>query len=81
MQNRDPATSGRDKQTWIWESFLPGTVGGPSSAGMDEIGGDFECLAVLNCHEGDVKCVEFASSHGEWGEEEEFSCRHPMMTP
>lgn len=68
-----PATSGRDKQIWIWESFLPGTVGGPSSStGTDGIGGDFECLAVLNGHEGDVKCVEFASSHGEWGDGEEI---------
>ena len=67
------ATSGRDKTIWIWESFLPGTVGGPgSSTGVEQTGGDFECLAVLHGHEGDVKCVEFASSHGEWGDGEEI---------
>lgn len=67
------ATSGRDKTIWIWESFLPGTVGGPnSSSGIEQTGGDFECLAVLHGHEGDVKCVEFANSHGEWGDGEEI---------
>ena len=65
------ATSGRDKTIWIWEAFLPGTVGGPGG-GTDQTGGDFECLAVLHGHEGDVKCVEFASSHGEWGDGEEI---------
>lgn len=59
------ATSGRDKTIWIWECFLPGTIGGTDDGGG---GGDFECLAVLNGHEGDVKCVEFANSHGEWGD-------------
>ena len=39
---------------------------------MDDTGGDFECLAVLHGHEGDVKCIEFASSHGEWGDGEEI---------
>ena len=61
------ATSGRDKTIWLWESYLPGTIGGPGS-GVNETGGDFECLAVLNGHEGDVKCIEFANSHGEWGD-------------
>lgn len=61
------ATSGRDKTVWIWECFLPGTIGGPGG-GINDTGGDFECLAVLNGHDGDVKCVEFANSHGEWGD-------------
>jgi WD40 repeat protein len=65
------ATSGRDKTIWIWESFLPGTVGGPGG-GLEQTGGEFECLAVLHGHEGDVKCVQFANSHGEWGDGEEI---------
>lgn len=62
------ATSGRDKTVWLWECFLPGTIGGPDLQSNDATGGDFECLAVLNGHEGDVKCVEFAPSHGQWGD-------------
>jgi len=62
------ATCGRDKTVWLWECFLPGTIGGPDLNSNDVTGGDFECLAVLNGHEGDVKCVEFASSHGQWGD-------------
>lgn len=60
------ASCGRDKTVWIWESFLPGTVGGNNS------GGDFECIAVLSGHDGDVKSVQFAASHDQWGDGEEI---------
>lgn len=66
------STCGRDKTVWIWECLLPGTVGGPAVVGGGNGGGDFECLAVLNGHEGDVKCVRFANSHGQWGDGDEI---------
>jgi len=59
------ATSGRDKTVWVWETFLDGTIGGSSD-------NDFECIAVLSGHEGDVKCVRFAESHGQWGDGDEI---------
>jgi WD40 repeat protein len=59
------ATGGRDKSVWIWECFLPGTVGG-------DAGGDFDCVAVLNGHEADVKCCAFCPSHGQWGDGDEI---------
>lgn len=33
---------------------------------------DFECIAVLSGSDGDVKCVQFAPSHGQWGDGDEI---------
>eukprot|EP00980_Cylindrotheca_fusiformis_P024266 scaffold11689_cov131-Cylindrotheca_fusiformis.AAC.3 len=59
------ATSGRDKTVWLWETFLDGSVGGSSD-------NEFECISVLSGHEGDVKTVRFAESHGQWGDGDEI---------
>jgi len=59
------ATCGRDKTVWIWETFLDGSIGGSED-------NDFECLAVLTGHEGDVKTVRFAPSHDVWGDGDEI---------
>eukprot|EP00536_Pseudo-nitzschia_multiseries_P006022 jgi/Psemu1/255025/estExt_Genewise1Plus.C_1240028 len=59
------ATCGRDKTVWVWETFLEGSIGGSRD-------NEFECLAVLNGHEGDVKTIRFAPSHGIWGDGDEL---------
>ena len=59
------ATCGRDKTVWIWETFLDGSIGGTQD-------NEFECLAVLTGHEGDVKAVQFAPSHDLWGDGDEI---------
>jgi WD40 repeat protein len=59
------ASAGRDKTVWIWETFLDGSIGGSSD-------NDFECISVLSGHEGDVKNVRFAESHGQWGDGDEI---------
>ena len=71
------ASCGRDKTIWIWECFLPGTIGGSETinandgVNMDNDQGEFECLAVLQGHDGDVKSIVFGPSHSQWGEGEE----------
>lgn len=68
------ASCGRDKTIWIWECFLPGTIGGVESTNnmnVDE-GEAFECLAVLQGHDGDIKSIAFGPSHNQWGEGEEI---------
>ena len=59
------ATCGRDTTVWLWETYVDGTIGGSLES-------EFECIAVLNGHEGDVKCVQFAPSHDIWGDGDEI---------
>ena len=65
-----------DKTIWLGECYLPGTVGGGNGGGgggggivvgdanMAEDG--VECLAVLQGHNGNVKCVAFGPSHSQF---------------
>jgi len=66
------ASCGRDKTIWIWECFLPGTIGGVDNNNMEDDGEAFECLAVLQGHDGDVKSIAFGPSHNQWGQGEEI---------
>lgn len=65
------ATCGRDKTVWLWETFLAGAIGGTGSDAPMDVG-NFECLAVLNGHQGDVKCIQFAPSYDQWGDGDEI---------
>ncbi|KAL3803627.1 hypothetical protein ACHAW5_006389 [Stephanodiscus triporus] len=72
------ASCGRDKTIWIWECRLPGTVGGgdgnaarDGDMGGGEGAGEFDCLAVLQGHGGDVKSITFGQSHGQFGDGDE----------
>ena len=56
---------GNDKTVWLWECYLPRTVGGSDD-------GKLECLSLVNGHEGDVNSIQFAPSHGQWGDGDEF---------
>ncbi len=63
----------QDKTIWLGECYLPGTVGGGNSGGI-VVGdanmaedGEFECLAVLQGHDANIKCVAFGPSHSQFG--------------
>ena len=67
------ASASFDGTVCIWEYFGDGDdAGGESAEQQDDGDGEFECIAVLHGHGGDVKCVEFAPSHGQWGDGDEI---------
>jgi len=56
---------GPSESVWVWETWLDGSIGGSAT-------NEFECVAVLNGSDGDVKSIQFAPSHGQWGDGDEI---------